>query len=94
MPSFFNLSKPRQFDFKTRYYSEEKERIEELKRRIGEDDASGEERSERIRQAFNRSRPTRNKANNKLLTGSKLLMYAFLVVLLVLLINNARLLVF
>jgi hypothetical protein len=94
MRSFFSPQKIRQFNLKTRYYSEEKERVEELKRRIGEVQASDEVREERIREAYARKRPRRNKPNNKLLHGSKLLIYIFLVLLLVLLISNVKWLLF
>ncbi len=90
MRSFFTIHKPRSFDLKTRYYSEEKERIEELKRRIGADAADEEHREERMREEFQRKRPSRNKANNKLLSGSKILLYAFLVILLIMLISSVR----
>ena len=93
MRSFFNPPKPRQFNMKTRYYSEEKERMEELRRRVGKEVAEEEERSERIRQAFSQRR-TRRAKPNKLLTGSRLLIYVFMVVLLVMLISNARFLLF
>jgi len=91
--SFFNPPKPRQFNLKTRYYSEEKERIEELKRRVGKETAEEEERSERIRQAFSQRR-TRKTSPNKLLSGSRLLIYALMVILLVMLISNAKFLLF
>jgi hypothetical protein len=94
MRSFFTPNKPRQFDPKPRYYSEEKERIDELKRRIGENAADEELRSERMREAFARKRMRRVKPNNKLLSGSKILMYVFLVILLIILVNNVRFLLF
>ena len=93
MRSFFTPPKVRQFNLKPCYYSEEKERIEELKRRIGADAAEEEERSDRMRQAFNRRR-TRGSKPNKLLTGSRLLVYALLLVMLVMMLSNARFLLF
>ncbi|MDR0438282.1 MAG: hypothetical protein LBH22_08300 [Bacteroidales bacterium] len=93
MGSFFNPPKLRKYDMKPRYYSEEKERIDELKRRVGEEAAEGEERSERIKEAFERKRSRRRKPN-KLLSGSRVLIYLLLVVLLVMLISNTRFLLF
>ena len=93
MGSFFNPPKLRQFEMKTRYYSEEKERAEELRRRVGKDEAEGEERSERIREAYQRKRSMRKKPN-KLLSGSRILIYALLVLLLVMMISNTRFLLF
>ncbi|MDR1951234.1 MAG: hypothetical protein LBP96_03280 [Bacteroidales bacterium] len=78
---------------KTRYYSEDRERIDELKRRVGEDAAEGEERSERIRGAFERRRSMRRKPR-KALSTSRLLIYALLVILLVAMISNTRFLLF
>jgi hypothetical protein len=93
MGSFFNPPKLRQFDMKTRYYSEEKERIDELKRRVGETAAEEDERSERIRDAFERRR-SKKKKPNKLLSTSRVLIYALLVLLLIMMISNTRFLLF
>ena len=94
MGSFFQPPKLRQFDIKTRYYDEEKERADELKRRIGEDAAEGEERSERIRDAFERRRARRIKPKNKILTSTRVFVYIALVILLVMIISNTRFLLF
>ena len=88
MGSFFQPAKLRQYDMKARYYNEEKERVDELKRRIGVDAAEGEERSERIRDAFERRRSIRNKPRNKVLSGTRVLVYVALVILLVMIISN------
>jgi hypothetical protein len=93
MPSFFNPPKLRQFDMKTRYYSEEKERMEELKRRVGKEAAEEEERSERIRDAYSRRRAMKRKPN-KTLSTSRILIYALLVLLLIMMISNAKFLLF
>ena len=94
MGSFFQPAKLRQFDMKPRYYSEEKERIEELKQRIGQDAAEGEERADRIRDVYERKRARRTKPKNKILSNSRLLVYVALVLLLVMMISNTRFLLF
>jgi hypothetical protein len=94
MGIFSQPRKLRQFDVKPRYYSEEKERLDELKRRVGEDVAEEEERAERIHTAFERRRERRIKPKNKMLTGTRLLIYVFLVILLVMMISNTKFLLF
>jgi hypothetical protein len=94
MGSFFQPQKVRQFDMKPRYYSEEKERIDELKRRVGEVEAEEEERSERIRNAFERRRSLRTKTRNKTLSRTRLFVYIAFIILLIVMISNARFLLF
>ena len=88
--SFFTQNQPRQFQMNPRYYSEEKERIEELKRRIGEEGAEEEQRTERIRDAFDRRRPSRNQPHNKVLSGTRIIIYVLVIIALVLFISNPR----
>ena len=94
MGSFFQPPKLRQFNVKTRYYSEEKERAEELKQRIGQDAAESEERADRIREIYERKRARRTKPKNKILTNTRLLVYVAIVLLLVMMISNTRFLLF
>jgi hypothetical protein len=94
MGSFFQPRNLRQYDLRTRYYDEEKERMDELRRRVGEDAAEGEERSERIREAYERKRSRRTKPKNKILSGTRILVYIALVILLVMMISNTKFLLF
>ena len=94
MGSFFQAPKLRRFDIRTRYYDEEKERAEELKRRVGDDAASEEERIERIREAYERKRSRRTKPKNKTLSGTRIMVYVALIILLVMMISNTRFLLF
>jgi len=94
MGSFFQPRNLRQFNLKTRYYDEEKERMNELKHQVGKDVAEGEERSERIREAFERRRSRRTKPKNKMLSGTRIFVYIALVILLVMMISNTKFLLF
>jgi len=94
MGSFFKPPQLRQFDMKTRYYSEEKERMEELKRRVGQDAAEGEERADRIRESYERRRSRRLKPKNKMLSGTRIFVYVALVILLIMMISNTKFLLF
>jgi len=93
MAGFFQLHKPRQFDYKPLYYSEQKERIDELKRKLGEDAASEEARADRMREAFELRRPNTRKRKG-LLKQSRLLIYILLLAVLIMLITNVSWLVY
>ncbi len=45
----FHLPKNNKFDYRPRYYDERKERLEEMKKKYGKDDADKMERRQRIR---------------------------------------------
>ncbi len=82
MPKFFDLKKPKQFKYEPRYYSEEKERIDNLKRRI--DEAPEDfERHERMKVEFAAQRPNTLRRKG-LLTGRRLIIFIVVVILLLL----------
>ncbi len=84
MASFFNIKSHKRFDYKPRFYSEEKERIEDLKKRINEQELSDSEREKRIREAFHSNRPILKKKGT--LSYKWLLIYLFILILLLLFI--------
>jgi len=90
MGSFFKQPELRQFSMKPRYYSEEKERIEELKRRVGEDAAEEEERTERIRESFERRRLRKATPRNKVLSPTRVFVFAILVILFIMIVTGTR----
>lgn len=65
--------------------------MEELKRRVGEDAANEEERSERIREAFERRRTRKANPRNKVLSPTRVFVFAILVVLFIMIITGTRL---
>ena len=90
MGSFFRPPKLRQFDMKPRYYNEEKERADELKRRIGQEAAEGEERSDRIRESFERGRTRRANPKNKTLSPARIFVFAILIILFIMIVTGTR----
>jgi cytochrome c-type biogenesis protein CcmH/NrfG len=92
MPLFQNI-KHRRYSYKPVYYDEQKERIEELKRQIGEEETESLTREERIRESFakNRPRPKEKRGNMKI---SRLLIYVFILCLLIMIIYNVKFLLF
>ena len=91
MGSFFKQPELRQFSMKPRYYSEEKERMEELKRRIGEDAVEEEERADRIRESFERRRTRRANPRNKILSPTRVFVFAILIILFIMIVTGTRL---
>ncbi|GHS88577.1 hypothetical protein FACS1894201_10050 [Bacteroidia bacterium] len=85
----FYTKRPRQFNYKPRYYDAEKERSEELKRLVGEVQASDEERIVRMQQAFARKHPLKKKRKG-LLQGRRFIMYIVLVGLLIIIISQSN----
>ena len=65
LPTFFHTRPRRTFEYKPRYYNEEQERLDLLKKKYaaeGAEPAGGEraEREARMRQEFEMQRPRRN----------------------------------
>jgi cytoskeletal protein RodZ len=92
MPLFQKINH-RRYSYKPVYYNEEKERIEELKKQIGEEKTESQTREERIRESFaqSRPRPKEKRGNMKI---SRLLIYIFLLALLIMIIYNVQFLLF
>ncbi|MCL2414274.1 MAG: hypothetical protein FWC94_03370 [Bacteroidales bacterium] len=91
MGNFFKQPELRQFSMKPRYYSEEKERMEELKRRVGDDAADEEERTERIRESFERRRTRKANPRNKVLSPTRVFVFAILIILFIMIVTGTRL---
>jgi len=91
MGNFFKQPELRQFSMKPRYYSEEKERMEELKRRVGDDVADEEERTERIRESFERRRTRKANPRNKVLSPTRVFVFAILIILFIMIVTGTRL---
>jgi hypothetical protein len=65
--TFFKTQKPRGFDFQPRYYSESKERIEDLRKQYGQErknELDQEQLRVNIRQNWSRMRKTSTKTSN------------------------------
>lgn len=77
---FFKTGKPRQFDYKPRYYDEEKERKEEL-RRIS--NGEGEQRKADLKTEINRRWRTADRKNRNTARGANLFVYLLIAALLV-----------
>jgi len=90
MGSFFKQPELRQFSMKPRYYNAEKERMEELKRRVGEGAADEEERSERMRESFERRRSRMIKPRNKTLSRTRVYVFAILIILFIMMVTGTR----
>lgn len=77
---FFKTAKPRRFDYKPRYYDEEKERMEEL-RRIS--NGEGEQRKADLKTEISRRWHTADRKNRNTARGINLFVYLLIAVLLV-----------
>lgn len=89
MPNIFQTRKPKSFNYKPRFYSEEKERMDELRRRV---EASGDEgadleRRERMRQELKAQRPNL-RSRKGLLSRTRLLVFLVLLLTLILILSK------
>ena len=53
LPSFFSQNQHKRFDYSPRYYDERKERLEEMKKKYQDTDASGKFSSQNMRLRIN-----------------------------------------
>ncbi|MGK0407523.1 MAG: hypothetical protein ACJAZH_001342 [Roseivirga sp.] len=71
LPSFIKLNRNRSFDFKPRYYSERKERLEEVKRKYEREKeisvANGERLREDLGTKWQDTRQTKVNSSNRVL---------------------------
>lgn len=71
LPSFIKQNRHKSFDFKPRYYSERKERLEEIKRKYEKEKLTPEAKSASLRQDLSSSwqdaRQTKVNSSNRML---------------------------
>ncbi|MEG1499240.1 MAG: hypothetical protein RRX93_07570 [Bacteroidales bacterium] len=87
LPPLFQVKKPKRFEYKPRYYDQEKERIEKLKQKYAQTEDNEEDLATikaRLSEDLRSQRP--NRKTSGLLSSTKLLIYLALIALLLFLV--------